>query len=102
MGQRLRLEAVSGQQDLYFIISPMIDIHRHLEAAPQQAENVRFSIERLGAARIGLGVAIAIAMDKDVVALVKNTGVPLETCPKSNLLGATADAMSGGMGASHA
>ena len=58
-----------------------ISIHAG-EAGP--AENVRFAIERLGAARIGHGVA-AIT-DKEVVALLKDTGVPLETCPKSNWL----------------
>lgn len=52
------------------------------EAGP--AENVRFAIERLGAARIGHGVASAV--EKEVVALLRDTGIPLETCPKSNWL----------------
>lgn len=47
------------------------------------ASNVKDAIELLGAERIGH--AVAIENDKDVYSLVKEKGITLEMCPKSNV-----------------
>jgi adenosine deaminase len=52
------------------------------EAGP--AEYVRYAVERLGARRIGHGVAAA--QDPEVVALLRDTGTLLEICLISNAL----------------
>jgi len=52
------------------------------EAGP--AENVRTAVEKLGATRIGHG--LAIAKDPEVLAMVRDKGIVLETCPRSNWL----------------
>lgn len=52
------------------------------EAGP--AENVRTAVEKLGATRIGHG--LAVAKDPEVLAMLRDTGVVLETCPRSNWL----------------
>jgi adenosine deaminase len=48
------------------------------------AENIRYSVEELGATRIGHG--IAAINDASVVSLLKERGIVLETCPISNWL----------------
>lgn len=48
------------------------------------ADNVRFAIERLGASRIGHG--IAAASSEEVIEILKDRGIPLEICPTSNWL----------------
>jgi len=52
------------------------------EAGP--ALNVRTAIDKLGATRIGHG--IAVANDPEVLALVRDREIILETCPTSNWL----------------
>jgi adenosine deaminase len=52
------------------------------EAGP--ASNIRTAVEELGATRIGHG--IAVTEDPEVLALVRDRGVVLETCPTSNWL----------------
>ncbi len=48
------------------------------------AENIRYSVEELGATRIGHG--IAASHDESVVSLLKEREIVLETCPISNWL----------------
>ncbi len=58
-----------------------ITVHAGEDAGP---ESVREAVEHLGATRIGHGVRIV--SDPEVVALVRDLGVTLETCPTSNVL----------------
>ncbi len=55
------------------------------------ADSVRGAIEDLGATRIGHGVRIV--QDPEVVALAKDLGVTLETCPTSNVLTHAVDSL---------
>ena len=48
------------------------------------AENIRYAVEQLGATRIGHG--IAAVTDASVIALLRERGIVLETCPTSNWL----------------
>jgi adenosine deaminase len=58
-----------------------ITVHAGEDDGP---ESVRDAIRHLGATRIGHGVRIV--QDPEVVALAKDLGVTLETCPTSNVL----------------
>jgi adenosine deaminase len=61
-----------------------ITVHAGEALIPQAAENVKTSIEVLGAERIGHGVQIA--KDPRIVDLVRQKAIPLELCVTSNWL----------------
>lgn len=61
-----------------------ITVHAGEASIPRAAENVRSSIEILGASRIGHG--LQIINDPSVMALCRDRGIPLELCPTSNYL----------------
>jgi len=61
-----------------------ITIHSGESPIPTSPENVRTSISKLGATRIGHG--IMIYGQEDILRFVKNSGTVLEVCPTSNWL----------------
>lgn len=61
-----------------------ITIHAGEPSVPEAPRNIRASIEKLGADRIGHGVQAI--KDPKVIELLKTTGIPLELCPTSNVL----------------
>ncbi len=61
-----------------------LGLHRTAHAGETAgAESVRQAIELLGAERIGHG--LRAAEDEDVMALLRERGIPLEVCPTSNV-----------------
>lgn len=61
-----------------------ITVHAGEPNVPQAPGNILTSIEKLGADRIGHGVQAI--HDSKVIDVLRETGVPLELCPTSNVL----------------
>ncbi len=68
-----------------------ITVHAGEPSVPQAPRNILTSIEKLGADRIGHGVQAI--HDPEVIYVLRETGIPLELCPTSNVLTKAVDSI---------